>query len=113
MRRTKAIVAVAVVIALSVVMAACGTKKNNTTSNSSAPAKTSYKKGGTVTIVNVQGQTWPCQFNPFNPANNAVSLGFVYEPLKAATHYHADYVTPAWSATLPRIRQIGRHIFYQ
>ena len=81
MRRTKAIVAVAVVIALSVVMAACGTKKNNTTSNSSAPAKTSYKKGGTVTIVNVQGQTWPCQFNPFNPANNAVSLGFVYEPL--------------------------------
>ena len=30
-----------------------------------------------------------------------------------ATHYHADYVTPAWSATLPRIRQIGRHIFYQ
>src|SRR5262249_45600863 len=30
---------------------------------------------------NEQGQTWPCQFNPFNPANNAESLGFVYEPL--------------------------------
>ena len=39
------------------------------------------KQGGTVTISNEQGQTWPCQFNPFNPANNAESLGFVYEPL--------------------------------
>ena len=28
-----------------------------------------------------QGQTWTCQFNPFNPAVNSVSLGFVYEPL--------------------------------
>ena len=39
--------------------------------------------------------------------------GFVFEPVKGATHYHADYVTPSWSATLPRIGQIGRHIFYQ
>src|SRR5256714_3700192 len=81
MRRTKT-VAVVAVIALSLLTAACGTKKNNdTTSNASEPAKTSYKKGGTVTIVNVQGQTWTCQFNPFNPANNVESIGFVYEPL--------------------------------
>jgi hypothetical protein len=39
--------------------------------------------------------------------------GFTFEPTKDATHYHADYVTPRWSVTLPRIRQIGRHIFYQ
>jgi peptide/nickel transport system substrate-binding protein len=40
-----------------------------------------HKKGGTVTIANVGGQTWTCQFNPFNPAVNQESLGFVYEPL--------------------------------
>jgi peptide/nickel transport system substrate-binding protein len=44
-----------------------------------APA--AWKQGGTVTISNEQGQTWPCQFNPFNPAVDSESLGFVYEPL--------------------------------
>jgi spore germination cell wall hydrolase CwlJ-like protein len=39
--------------------------------------------------------------------------GFVYKPLKDAIHYHAAYVTPYWSYTLPRIRQIGAHIFYR
>jgi peptide/nickel transport system substrate-binding protein len=56
---------------------------------SSAPASTApassaaptYKQGGTVTISNEQGQTWTCQFNPFNPAVNSESLGFFYEPL--------------------------------
>jgi peptide/nickel transport system substrate-binding protein len=50
-------------------------------SGSSSSATTTYKQGGTVTISNEQGQTWPCQFNPFNPAVNSESLGFVYEPL--------------------------------
>ncbi len=31
----------------------------------------------------------------------------------AATHYHADYVTPKWSHSLRRIMKIGRHIFYE
>ena len=44
-----------------------------------APAQ--WKQGGTVTISNEQGQTWPCQFNPFNPAVDSEALGFVYEPL--------------------------------
>jgi peptide/nickel transport system substrate-binding protein len=50
----------------------------------SAPASTaaaSHKQGGTVTISNTQGQTWTCQFNPFNPAVQQTSSGFVYEPL--------------------------------
>ena len=44
-------------------------------------AATGHKQGGEVKIANVQGQTWTCQFNPFNPAVNPESLGFVYEPL--------------------------------
>ncbi len=47
----------------------------------SSTAKAEHKQGGSVTIANVQGQTWTCQFNPFNPAVNTSSLGFVYEPL--------------------------------
>jgi spore germination cell wall hydrolase CwlJ-like protein len=30
--------------------------------------------------------------------------------MKNALYYHADYVNPNWR--LPRIDQIGRHIFY-
>jgi hypothetical protein len=32
--------------------------------------------------------------------------------LATATNYHADYVDPAWSKSLHRLTQIGRHIFY-
>lgn len=33
--------------------------------------------------------------------------------VSGATHYHADYVNPYWSATQIKIAQIGRHIFYR
>ncbi len=32
--------------------------------------------------------------------------------MTAATHYHADYVTPKWATSLKRVIKIGRHIFY-
>ncbi|WP_203645002.1 ABC transporter substrate-binding protein [Streptomyces sp. SID14478] len=50
---------------------------DNNSSQSSGPRK----KGGTVTIANTAGQTWTCNFNPFNPAVYNTSIGFVYEPL--------------------------------
>ena len=79
MRRSKTI---AVLIALGLVLTACQSKGNTTTSpTATGNASTTHKQGGTVTISNEQGQTWPCQFNPFNPAVNLESIGFVYEPL--------------------------------
>ncbi|MGA0604118.1 cell wall hydrolase [Caulobacter sp. KR2-114] len=39
--------------------------------------------------------------------------GFVYRPLAGATHYHAAWMTPYWSGSLVRVRQIGGHIFYR
>ena len=79
MRRTKL---AAVLVGLGLVVSACssgtGSKPKPT---QSVDLNAARKPGGTVTISNEQGQTWPCQFNPFNPANNAESLGFVYEPL--------------------------------
>jgi peptide/nickel transport system substrate-binding protein len=82
-RRIGTVLAAALVVAL--VAAACGSAAKKPSANSSsgttgAPAGP-HKRGGTVTIANVQGQTWTCQFNPFNPAVNPESLGFVYEPL--------------------------------
>ncbi|HEX3816103.1 MAG TPA: ABC transporter substrate-binding protein [Mycobacteriales bacterium] len=57
-----------------------GSTKNPATSGSDQGTG-AHKKGGTVTIANVGGQTWPCQFNPFNPAVNQEANGFIYEPL--------------------------------
>lgn len=31
----------------------------------------------------------------------------------AATHYHADYVTPSWASRLQKTVKIGRHVFYR
>src|SRR3954471_1545797 len=91
MRRSKALIAL---VALSTVLTACssGSKPSTTASNPAEDAAAGgtggpHKQGGPVTISNEQGQTWPCQFNPFNPSNSAESLGFIYEPL-----VHVDVV---------------------
>ena len=92
MRRTKTIAAAAVSLCLLAAACTSATKKATSSSAANNPSgsvstqpgsteKASHKQGGTVTIVNVQGQTWSCQFNPFNPAVYSESLGFVYEPL--------------------------------
>ncbi len=39
--------------------------------------------------------------------------GFEYTPLIGATHYHASWMTPYWSSSLTKMRQIGGHIFYR
>jgi peptide/nickel transport system substrate-binding protein len=82
MRRTKVL---AVLIGVSLLGTAACTSAATTSGNpkptASVDLNAARKQGGTVTISNEQGQTWPCQFNPFNPSASAESLGFVYEPL--------------------------------
>jgi peptide/nickel transport system substrate-binding protein len=83
MRRSKSLIAL---IALTTVLTACSSKSSTSASDPAKDAKAAgtdgpHKKGGTVTISNEQGQTWPCAFNPFNPANNNEANGFLYEPL--------------------------------
>ncbi len=39
--------------------------------------------------------------------------GAVEADVGLATHYHADYVNPYWSASLDTAGQIGRHMFYR
>jgi peptide/nickel transport system substrate-binding protein len=92
MRRNTALIALATTATL--LLGACsGSNKPSTAASNPAADQAAggtsgpHKKGGTVTISNEQGQTWPCAFNPFNPANSAESLGFIYEPL-----IHVDVV---------------------
>ena len=40
------------------------------------------------------------------------SLYNFYDFTNSATHYHADYVTPAWSKELTRTISVGDHHFY-
>ncbi len=48
-----------------------------------------------------------------NRVARAALGGAVAPEVGLATHYHADYVMPYWSATLDAAGQIGRHIFYR
>jgi len=80
-----------------------------------------------------QGGEWPrnrCQFSWWcdgrsdNPLDHLawresreiawdVLRGATRDPTRGALWYHADYVSPDWSADLARGPRIGRHIFYQ
>jgi peptide/nickel transport system substrate-binding protein len=93
----------AVVALAAVVVAGCtGSAKKRTTSQS-APPPTGQAgkphKGGTVTISNEQGQTWTCNFNPFNPSNYLESVGFVYEPLVFVNLLRNQEETPMLAAS--------------
>jgi len=44
-------------------------------------------------------------------AKKVLLEGFKLDLLKDAMYYHADYVSPGWK--LPKIGQVGRHIFYK
>src|SRR5581483_94874 len=51
------------------------------TSPSLARTSRSIAIGGTVTIDNVQGNLWPCTFNPYGATASLLSAGIIYEPL--------------------------------
>jgi peptide/nickel transport system substrate-binding protein len=89
MRRSTVTRALILVVAMALLVAGCTSAKKkvsahpsgSTSQEGGSTEKANHKQGGTVTISNEQGQTWTCQFNPFNPAVNLESDGFVYEPL--------------------------------
>lgn len=62
-----------VIVALSLLAAACSSSPSTGPSTSGA--------SGTLTIDNESGGNWTCDFNPFNLSYISFSLGTVYEPL--------------------------------
>jgi spore germination cell wall hydrolase CwlJ-like protein len=43
----------------------------------------------------------------------AMLKGLVYPQIGLATHYHADWVLPVWSARLDKVRVEGTHLFFR
>lgn len=56
-----------------------------------------------------EGKTWNKSVSLANYVLTDDSLRLT----NAATHYHADYVSPFWSQHLQKTVSIGRHIFYK
>jgi peptide/nickel transport system substrate-binding protein len=54
--------------------------------------------GGTVSISDEYGETWNCQFNPYNPSVNFASFGPVYEELVYVDSLKNGATTP-WLAS--------------
>jgi peptide/nickel transport system substrate-binding protein len=94
MKRFSWLIALAAVCAL---LAACGGSSKSSSTSSSTPASTG-KIGGKLVIDNESGSTWTCHFNPFNPAVNITSVGFVYESLEPVNILQNGRTTP-WLAT--------------
>ena len=55
--------------------------------------------GGKLVIGSYLGTTWSCQFNPFNPAVNVLSVGFIYEPLEYINILKPGTPPQPWLAT--------------
>ena len=61
-------------------LAACGSGGSGSSSSGSGSGS-SGSANATLTIANTSGAQWTCGFNPFNPAVQGTTVGFVYEPL--------------------------------
>jgi spore germination cell wall hydrolase CwlJ-like protein len=68
--------------------------------------------------------TWYCDGKPDEPTEilawaksvlvaNQVLTGVVPDVTNGATHYHARYVNPYWSAFLSKTVTYGSHLFYR
>jgi peptide/nickel transport system substrate-binding protein len=86
-------VALAPLVALTVAAAACSSSSPTTNASSGGV-------GGKLVIGSYMGTTWNCQFNPFNPAINFLSSGFVYEPLEFINILKSGSSATPWLATI-------------
>ncbi len=66
---------------LGLLAAACGGGSNTGSGTGSGSGSGSNASAATLTIANTGGAQWTCGFNPFNPAVQGTTVGFVYEPL--------------------------------
>jgi peptide/nickel transport system substrate-binding protein len=71
LKRTGALLASGVLLGT---LAACGSSGSPATGANSA-------SGSVLTIDNENGALWTCDFNPLNPSDQFLTVGFVYEPL--------------------------------
>ena len=93
-------------VAVALVATACGGASKSSGSGASTSSATSSgaanagKIGGKVSIVNVTGSTWTCQFNPFNPSLSTICVTSpMYEPLEYVNILQSTKPPTPWLAT--------------
>ena len=91
------------------------------------PTRESWKKNGTFYPIKNRCQfSWFCDGKSDDPKEPTtykrlldLSLVLVYDDIQivdfteGATHYHADYVYPAWRKSKTKTVEIADHIFYR
>ncbi len=91
------------------------------------PTRVSWRKGGGMIPVKNRCQfSWYCDGKSDEPIDDVtyeqlyelsmdiLSVEFPYLDITdGATHYHADYIFPAWAITKTRTVEIEDHIFYR
>ena len=91
------------------------------------PTRESWKKDGTYYPIKNRCQfSWFCDGKSDDPKEPTtygrlldLSLVLVYDDIQivdfteGATHYHADYVFPAWRKSKTKTVEIADHIFYR
>ena len=91
------------------------------------PVRESWKKNGVFYLIRNRCQfSWYCDGKSDEPKEPTtygrlldLSLDLVYDDLQVvdftegATHYHADYVFPAWRKSKTKTVEIADHIFYR
>ena len=91
------------------------------------PTRQSWRKnGGMIPVKNRCQFSWYCDGKSDAPSDDVtyeqlyelsmdiLSVEFPYLDITdGATHYHADYIFPAWAITKTRTVEIEDHIFYR
>jgi len=81
-----------VIVAAGMLAAGCTAGAGSTSNTGSGSGKTSTTS--VLTISNENGALWTCGFNPFNPSDNLLSVGFTYEPLVYVNPLQDGKTTP-------------------
>ena len=75
-------------------LAPAGCNAGAGSSSAPSPAASGKVSNSVLTISNESGALWTCGFNPFNPNDNFLSVGFTYEPLVYVNPLQNGKTTP-------------------
>jgi peptide/nickel transport system substrate-binding protein len=73
-------------------VAACSAGSSSSSPSSTASGTTATNS--TLTISNENGALWTCGFNPLNPSDSLLAVGFIYEPLVYVNPLQQGKTTP-------------------
>jgi peptide/nickel transport system substrate-binding protein len=98
------LITLGVIVGAGLLAAGCTAGSGSSTPTGTSTGHAATTASSTLTIDNENGALWSCQFNPYNGADNFLTVGFDYEPLVYVNPLQAGKTTPmlatsyAWSA---------------